>query len=48
MVTDYSEDYRTILILRVVPTPCPTPNPYPRVNPSLTLTVRGSTSNVST
>ena len=40
-VRDYSEDYRTLLIFRVVPTLSPTPNPYPNLNPSLTLTVRG-------
>ena len=48
MVRDYFEDYRTLLILRVVPTPSPTPNTYPNLNPSLTLTVRESTCNVST
>ena len=40
MVMDYSEDYRNLLILRVVPTPSHTPNPYPNPNPRLTLTVR--------
>ena len=34
MVMDYSEDYRTPLILRVVPTPSYTPNPFPNLNPS--------------
>ena len=48
MVRDYSEDYRTLLILRVVPTPFPSPNPYPNLNRSLTLTVRESSCNVST
>ena len=40
MVMDYSEDYMTLLILSVVPTPSHIPNPYPNPNPSLTLTVR--------
>ena len=48
MVGDYTAEYRTLLILRVLPTPSPAPNPYPNLNPSLTLTLRGSTCNVST
>ena len=47
MDRDYFEDYMTLLILRVVPTPSHTPNPYPPLNPSLTLILRGSTCNVS-
>ena len=40
MVMDDSEDYRTLLILRIVPTPSNTPKPYPNPNPSLNRTVR--------
>ena len=39
-VGDYSEDYRTLLIVRVVPTPSPALSLYPNPNPSITLTLR--------
>ena len=45
MARDYCEDYRTLLILRVVPIPSLTLNPYPNPNPSLTLTLTGTACN---
>ena len=34
MVRDYSDDYTTLLIFRVVPIPSLTPNPFPNLNPN--------------
>ena len=45
MVMDYTEDYWTLLILRVVPTTIPTPSLYPNPNPCITLTLRESACN---